>query len=138
MFALSEKSKKRRDGVNSRLIEINDLALTISHIDFGIPRDGGIRTAERQNVLFKNGKSKADVFVNESYHQTGDALDFYAFVAGRASWQEDHLTVVAAAHLQAASILGYGLEWGGFWKSNKLINGIPYGWDAAHLQLAAP
>jgi len=134
-FSLSARSRRRREGVNPRLIEINDLALTLSPIDFGIPNHGGLRTSEEQNGLFKTGKSKADGYVKEGYHQTGDALDFYAFVNGHASWQEDHLTMVAAAHLQAASILGYGLEWGGFWKSNKLINGIPYGWDMAHIQL---
>jgi len=36
MFYLSNRSKVRRDGVDSRLIEVNDLALEISVIDFGI------------------------------------------------------------------------------------------------------
>ena len=134
MFYLSQTSLKRREDINTKLIEINDLALTISVIDFGIPEYGGKRAANEQNILFKGGKSKADGFIKESRHQTGDALDFYAYI-GEASWQHDHLAMVAAAHLQAASILGYGLEWGGFWKSNKLINGIPYGWDMAHIQL---
>jgi len=135
LFKLSQNSIDRREGVDSRLIEINDLALTISPIDFGIPEYGGIRTDLEQHILFAEGKSKADGVIKKSYHQTGEALDFYAYVNGRASWEEDHLTVIAAAHLQAASILGYGLEWGGFWESNKLINGIPYGWDMAHVQL---
>lgn len=134
-FTLSARSKQRREGVNPKLIEINDLALIICPIDFGIPDFGGLRSAEEQNSLFKNGKSKADGYTKESYHQSGDALDFYAFVNGHASWSHDHLAMVAAAHLQAASILGYELEWGGFWKSNELINGIPYGWDMAHIQL---
>ncbi len=135
MFYLSQTSLKRREGVNSKLIAINDLALTISPIDFGIPEFGGIRTVEEQRRLFNNGKSKADGLTNKSYHQSGNALDFFAYVDGRASWQHDHLAMVAAAHLQAASILGYALEWGGFWKSNELINGIPYGWDAGHIQI---
>lgn len=137
MFLLSEKSKQRRAGVDSRLIEINDLALTISPIDFGIPADGGVRTAERQFELFQAKLSKCDGYDKISYHQTGKALDFYAYVFGRASWQEEYLCVVAAAHLQAASILGYRIEWGGFWQSRnpKIINGIPYGWDMPHIQL---
>ena len=135
MFKLSLKSQQRREGVDPKLIEINNLALTISKIDFGISEYGGIRTVEEQRRLFNNGKSKADGVTNKSYHQTGRALDFYAYVNGRASWDHDHLAMVAAAHLQAASILGYPLEWGGFWESNELINGIPYGWDMAHIQL---
>ena len=135
MFILSQKSLNSRAGVNSKLIEIDDLALTISKIDFGIPEYGGFRTAEVQQMLFNTNKSKADGVNNLSYHQSGNALDFYAYVNGRASWGHDHLAMVAAAHLQAASQLGYALEWGGFWKSNELINGIPYGWDMAHIQL---
>lgn len=123
------------NGINPKLIEISSLALKISKIDFGIPEHGGLRTGDEQHQLFLDGKSKADGAGKKSYHQTGDALDFYAYVNGRASWEEDHLTMVAAAYLQAASLLGYRLEWGGFWKSNKLINGIPYGWDMAHIQL---
>ena len=116
MFKLSLKSQQRREGVNPKLIEISNLALTISKVDFGIPEFGGIRTAEEQNKLFKEGKSKADGYDKKSHHQTGNALDFYAYVDGRASWQPEHLAMVAAAHLQAASILGYALEWGGNFK----------------------
>jgi peptidoglycan L-alanyl-D-glutamate endopeptidase CwlK len=117
MFKLSENSKLRRDGVDNRLIEISNLALKISTIDFGHPADAGIRTAERQNELFKTGKSLCDGYKIKSKHQSGKALDFYAYVDGKASWKIEHLTLVAAAFLQAASVLGYKLHWGGFWKT---------------------
>lgn len=134
-FKLSDKSKQRREGIDSRLIQINDLALQISKIDFGIPADGGFRTAERQFEIYQAGNSKCDGYTKLSEHQSGNALDFYAFVFGRTSWKPDHLAMVAAAHLQAAAQLGYKLEWGGFWSSNKTTNGIPYGWDMSHIQL---
>lgn len=140
MFKLSARSKRNRIGVDPKLIEISDLAIQITKIDFGVPEDGGIRTAIRQNELFRDEKSKADGFENLSEHQPADdgygkALDFYAFIDGSASWQHEHLAMVAAAHLQAASILGYKIEWGGLWMSTKKTNGIPYGWDMAHIQL---
>jgi peptidoglycan LD-endopeptidase CwlK len=119
MFQLSSKSKQRREGVDSRLIEISDLAIQISAVDFGHPADSGKRTAERQNELFVAGKSKCDGYNNLSNHQSGKALDFYAFVDGKPSWDTEHLAMVAAAFLQAASILGYKLNWGGLWKSFK-------------------
>lgn len=134
-FALSQKSKKNREGIDPRLIEISDLAIKITKIDFGIPADGGLRTKERQGQLFKDGKSKADGVTVLSRHQLGEALDAYAFVDGQASWRPDHLAMVAAALLQAASLLGYKLEWGGLWRSTKKTNGIPYGWDCAHFEL---
>lgn len=116
-FKLSDKSKERLQGVDSRIIEIVDLALTITKIDFGIPRDGGIRTAERQKELFDQKVSKCDGYKNKSQHQSGDAFDIYAYTNGKASWGRDDLTQVAAAILQAASVLKYSLEWAGHWRS---------------------
>jgi len=142
MFILSQRSLERREGVDSDLIAVNDLALEISVIDFGIPEHGGSRTAETQNGLYLDGFSKADGYIDLSNHQPADdgfskALDFYAFVNGAASWKSHHLAMVAAAHLQAASILKVSVKWGGFWqrKIPKYKNGIPYGWDMAHIEL---
>lgn len=116
-FKLSQKSIENMSGVDPRLIRIAEMAIAITRIDFGIPADGGIRTAARQNELFKAGKSKLDGFNKKSEHQSGKALDFYAFVDGKASWEHEHLAQVAAAFLQSASMLGYKLNWGGLWKS---------------------
>ncbi len=119
MYKLSKKSKERLQGVDPRLISIINEALKISVIDFGIPSDGGLRTAERQKELFDKKVSKCDGYINKSYHQTGKAFDVYAYVDGKASWDRYHLTQVAAAMLQAAGMLGYSLKWGGLWKSFK-------------------
>lgn len=142
MFKLSSKSKQRRAGVDPKLIEIDNLAITLTLIDYGHPGDAGLRTADRQFELYSDGKSKADGYVRLSNHQAatdgyGKALDFYAFVDGRASWKESHLAVVACAYFQAASILGYRIKWGGLWKRKtpKYKDGIPYGWDMPHIQL---
>ena len=126
-FQFSQKSLDRMKGVDPRLIQIAHAALAISPIDFGIPEDGGVRTAARQLELCEAGKSKCDGFVKRSKHQDGKALDVYAFVDGKASWQEHHLTTVAAALLQAAAHFGTQVEWGGFWHGFR---------DMPHIQLA--
>ena len=142
-FKLSNSSLRNRDevngGIDPRLAEISDLAITICPIDFGHGGDSGKRSAERQHELYLDGKSNADGDRKKSNHQSGRALDFYAYVDGKASWDHAHLAVVAAAHLQAASILGYQLSWGGFWmrREPKFINGIPYGWDCPHVELVS-
>lgn len=135
MFRFSRSSLERRAGIDPRLIEIDDLALSLSKIDFGHPSDAGIRTAARQNEIFKDGNSQCDGYNNLSYHQSGLALDFYAFVDGKASWHPPHLAMVAVAYLQAASALGYKLEWGGLWSTNQTVDSIPYGFDCPHVQL---
>lgn len=117
MFTFGERSKSILSGVDVRLQEIANEAIKITKVDFGFPLNGGMRTREEQFQLYKEGKSNADGYINISYHQTAKALDFYAFVDGKANWDEHNLTMVAAAFLQSASKLGYKLTWGGLWKS---------------------
>jgi len=117
MYEFSKTSLKRREGIDGRLIEILDLAITITKVDFGIPQYGGLRTIEDQKHLFLNKKSNADGVKKPSYHQSGKAVDVYAYVDGKASWEPEHLSMVACAVLQSAAILGYKLSWGGLWRS---------------------
>lgn len=117
-----KNSLKNRVGIDDRLIEISDLALKISPIDFGIPKDGGLRSAHRQLELVRDGKSKT----LRSKHLEGRAIDFYAYVDGNGSWDTEHLAMVAASFLQAANKLGYKISWGGLWRSFK---------DYPHIQL---
>lgn len=117
MFRLGQNSLNNRAGVDPRLIEITDLAIQLSNIDFGIPSTGGLRTIEDQIALFTAGKSKCDGRTNKSYHQTGLAIDLYAYVDGKASWDHLHLTHIATSMLQASAVLGHKLKWGGLWDS---------------------
>ena len=136
-FKLSNRSKERREGIDPRLIEIDDLAIQLTTVDYGHPKDAGRRTDERQYEIFIAGNSMCDGTNRRSNHQDGNALDFYAFVDGSASWKHSHLAMVACAYLQAASMLGYKLSWGGFWVKDDTIeiDGIKYGWDMGHVQL---
>jgi len=116
-FKFGASSLNNRAGVDPRLIEISDRAIALSPIDFGVPHLGGLRSATDQAQLFTAGKSKCDGRVNLSYHQSAKALDVYAYVDGKASWEKEHLALIAAAMLQAANELGHNkLEWGGLWK----------------------
>lgn len=117
MYKLGKRSRERLQGIDADLIEVVELALTISPIDFGIPEFGGLRTEEDQRGLYTKGLSKCDGIVNKSYHQTGRAFDIYAYVDGKASWDKQHLTTCAAAILEAANALDVKLAWGGHFKS---------------------
>ena len=118
-YNFSRKSHERLVTADDRIIEIAMMAIKISKIDFGIPQHGGKRTAEEQRDLFDSGASQCDGTKNKSKHQSGLAVDVYAYVDGKASWKEEHLTLVATAMLQAASILGHKLSWGGLWTNFK-------------------
>jgi len=116
-FQLGKNSMKNMEGIDDRLIDIAELAITLSPIDFGIPSDGGFRDEACQAKLYTAGKSKCDGRTNKSYHQTGKALDVFAYVDGKASWDTLHLTTIATAMLQSASQLGTELQWAGLWRS---------------------
>ena len=116
-FKLGKNSINNLAGVDGRLIAIADLAIELTNIDFGVPSTGGLRTEADQAKLFADGVSKADGVNNKSYHQSGKAIDVYAYVDGKASWDKLHLAIIASAMLQASAQLGYKLKWGGLWKS---------------------
>lgn len=136
-FYLSEKSLRNREGVRPELIAISDRALELSPIDFCIPADGGFRSFKRQRELFNLRRSQCDGRFKISPHQVGYGLDFFAYVNGKASWEEGYLSAIAAAFFQAAGEQGIRLEWGGFWNNKKKpdVNGIRWGWDCGHIQL---
>ena len=123
-YKLSNRSKARMEGIDDRLIRVANLAIELTIVDFGIPKYGGLRTLEDQQLLFKDAKSKADGINRKSYHQTGNAVDFFAYVDDKASWDKGALATVACSFYQAASILDVPVQWGGLW-----------GWDFPHIQI---
>lgn len=136
-FKLSDNSKKNRAGVDQRLIEIDDLAITLTLVDYGHGPYSGFRETSTQFMLYSENKSQKDGVVKRSKHQDGKAIDFYAWVDGKLSYEHEHLAMIACAYFQAASLLGHKIRWGGLWKSKTptIKNEIPYGWDCPHIEL---
>lgn len=152
-YKFSKSSVKRMQGVHPDLIIIFTEAIKNSPIDFGIPRDGGLRTAARQHEMFLDPEieTKCDGYKNKSYHQLenenikdeledddyGKALDFYAYVNGSASWAIHHLCMVAsvimttAKRLKKEGKITIDLYWGGQFGSSDFN-----GWDLPHIQIA--
>jgi peptidoglycan L-alanyl-D-glutamate endopeptidase CwlK len=135
-FNFSAKSVERMKGVHPDLITVFSEAIKNSPIDFGIPQYGGLRTAAQQNRLFIDGLSKCDGFENKSNHQSGNALDFYAYLNGHASWDKGHLSMVAgvimatAKRLKKEGKVQSEIKWGGAFGSNEFK-----GWDMPHFEI---
>lgn len=119
-YVLSNRSLGRLKGVNPRLIAIIEDAIKTSPHDFGIPREGGKRSAADQHILFLKGASKCDGYDNKSYHQSGNAFDIYIYIAETktASWDRTKLTEVAR-HIQEVARVRHSvnLKWGGDFKN---------------------
>ena len=136
-FKFSNSSLKNMEGVNEDIQLVFKHAIKDSPIDFGIPSTGGLRTEGCQNELFIQGLSKCDGFDKKSNHQSGNALDFYAYVNGHTSWRPLHLSMVAgvilstAAKLKRDGVVDINLTWGGTFGSDEFD-----GWDMPHIEVA--
>ena len=143
MFYLGNRSRGRLDGVHPQIIACIENSLAVSPIDFGIPRDGGVRTAERQREMYEDPdiETKCDGFVNISRHQIpvgckyGMAFDFYAYLNGKPSWDDLHMALVAGVilatnkQMMLSGEMTFSLRWGGTFGSDTF-----HGWDKAHME----
>jgi peptidoglycan L-alanyl-D-glutamate endopeptidase CwlK len=130
MYNFSEKSLNVLKNVDEQLQLLFKESIKVSPIDFGIPSTGGNRSIEEQYSLYLDGKSKCDGYKKKSYHQTGKAVDFYAFINGKASWDKIHLALVASVIMTVANQLNINIRWGGTFNSN-----VFKGWDYPHIEL---
>lgn len=126
----SKTSIERLSACHPDLIRVMNAAISHSPIDFGIAC--GHRTIQEQQKVFREGKSKLDGINRRSKHNYYPALavDVYAYVNGKASWDKEHLAMVAGVVMSEASRLGISLRWGGTFGSNELK-----GWDKPHFEL---
>ena len=113
MFKLSKKSLAKLDEVNPDLQKLVRNAIGLSTIDFGISE--GMRTKERQKILYDTGKSQT----MNSRHLTGHAVDVYAWKDGAVSWEFEDYKTINVAFSQASKLTNIPYVWGGSWKSFK-------------------
>lgn len=114
IYELDKQSRDNLRGVDPLILRIIERAKTISRVDFGIPSNGGLMTPVEQKLLYDIGKSEADGFNIKSRQQEGTAFNVVAYSKGELTWERDKMTHIAVAIMQAATIEGVALEWGGF------------------------
>lgn len=119
-FSLSQRSKDRLKGVHPDLVKVIEEAIKESPLDFSISE--GLRTKERQKVLFDTGKSQT----MNSRHITGHAIDFAVIRDGEVTWDFKYYQLVADHIKKVAKELGVDIVWGGDWQSFK---------DGPHIEL---
>jgi peptidoglycan L-alanyl-D-glutamate endopeptidase CwlK len=118
---LNNSSNSRLEGVHPDLVRVVKLAAHYTEHDFIITE--GLRTVERQKILFSKGLSKT----MNSRHITGHAIDFAPVVDGEITWKWPAFGPIAGVFKRAAAELKIPIEWGGEWKSFK---------DGPHIQLS--
>jgi len=118
---LPEKSEAKLRGVHPDLCRVVRRAALITVTDEFIVTEG-LRSIERQKVLYDSGKSKT----MKSRHLTGHAIDLAAIIAGGIVWDWPCYVRLAALMKKAAADENVPLEWGGDWETFK---------DGPHFQL---
>ena len=130
IYKLSKSSKKNIKDVDSRLKTLVNRVIKKSPHDFGIPGNGGFRTAQEQNNLFhqKPKVTQLDGFKNKSYHQSGKAFDIFIYDEHGACWDcvKKYKEVADIIKSEFDSMKEEGifnveetLQWGGDWTRFK-------------------
>lgn len=117
---LNARSLKNLEGVHQDLVLVVHRAAEITDIDFIVTE--GLRTLEKQKLLFEKGASKT----MKSRHLTGHAIDLAAVIDGEVRWDFPLYDRLADTMKEAAQIEGVAIEWGGDWLKFK---------DGPHFQL---
>lgn len=119
-FQLSPASIRILQNVHPDIRSIVVKAAALSEVEFIVTE--GMRTVERQRLLFAKGASKT----MQSRHLTGHAVDLAAKIGGEVRWDWPLYHKLAFAMKSAAVQLGLPLEWGGDWRNFQ---------DGPHFQL---
>lgn len=114
MFALSQRSLSRLEGVDERLVKIVCRAIEITDTDFGVVQ--GLRTLEEQKALVEKGASQT----MKSKHLDGIAVDLVAYIGPKISWELNVYDNIAEAMQQAATEEGVAMRWGAAWNISDI------------------
>lgn len=108
-YRLSKRSLKNLEGVDLKLIEVVNIAIKITKVDFAVIE--GLRTIERQKQLVAAGASQT----LKSKHIKGEAVDLMAFIGSRGSWELNLYDDIADAMKEGAIQVGVRMRWGAAW-----------------------
>jgi len=113
MPRLGKRSKKRLEGVDSRLIDL--LERVCKYFDITVIE--GKRSQERQDLLVKQGKSKTKF----GKHVQGKAVDISPYPI---DWNaRDDFHMLGGFVLGVANQMGLRVRWGGCWRYDSLYEG---------------
>ena len=133
VFKLGNRSKEKLDTCHIDLKKIFVLAISKSKVDFGISE--GYRSIERQNKLYKEGKSKIDGLIKKGKHNYSPSLavDIFTYhpdlnTRRKLAYDKSHLSYLAgiidasAMELYKRGEIGHLIRWGANWDSDGVID----------------
>lgn len=134
---LTVQDKQRLEGVKEAMVRVVMRAATLYPGVFMVVE--GLRTKERQAVLYAQGRTKPGKIVTwtlKSKHLTGDAVDLAPVVGGAIPWGSPAtFDELAQVMFRAAELEGVAITWGADWNNNG-IRREKGETDSPHYQLA--
>lgn len=103
-------------------------------IDFCVIENGGYRTEEMQNSLFKKGVSKCDGYKKKSFHQSGLAVDLVPWVNGNPTWDEKCCFFLSGAFMTYCKERRLPITSGSDWDGDGNLKEKD-SWDPCHFQI---
>ncbi len=142
-YKFGNKSTTQLQTCHKDLQLIAHEALKLSRVDFSI--NEGHRTVERQNELFKKGRSTINGITKKGKHnyQPSRAFDINICVAGKPKLAYDHkhlcyvagIIISAAESLYAKGQVTHKIRWGGNWDRDGEILYDHNFWDMPHFEI---
>jgi peptidoglycan LD-endopeptidase CwlK len=141
MNRFGKTSRARLATCHKDLQLVLNTAIKYSPVDFGIAE--GHRPVEKQLEYFNAGKSKIDGVTKKGKHNyiPSMAVDIYAFVNGKAEWNNETLSYMAgliqgiAKMLFSEGKISHSIRWGGNWDRDGEILFDQKFDDLPHLEL---
>jgi len=141
-YSFSRTSIKRLSTCEKKIQKVFELAIKRTEIDFGIAC--GERSVSEQQQLYAQGRTGPGPIVtyvdginkkSEHNYSPSRAVDIYAFVDGKATWNEKYLIYLGGVITACAIQLGVSLTWGGNWDNDGIIINDQNFQDLPHYQL---
>ena len=117
-FGLGARSRAELEGVHPSLVEVVELAIELTDVDFAV--HDGLRTEAEQREYVRTGVSRT--MASKHLPQDdglGHAVDLVPWINGRLRWEWEPIYRIARAVHRAAAeapaAAGWSLRWGAVW-----------------------
>ena len=131
MPAFGNRSTKRLNTCHrdlARLFQLVVISMDCSIIE-------GHRGEERQNRLFKAGKSRVEYPRGKHNRKPSMAVDVAPYIKGAISWNRHHCIYFAGYVMAIANEMGIPIRWGGNWDEDDEIMTDQKFQDLVHFEL---
>ena len=118
-FNLSNRSKKKLEGVHPDMVAVVERAIELTKVDFGVTY--GVRSLAEQEKLVASGRSqtmKSKHLIQDSGYS--HAVDVVAYDGSDVVWEINVYDDICDAFKAAAKQHGVAVKWGAAWSEGDI------------------